>query len=278
MYQFSNEEKNGKEQNKWWYLFVIAPYFPQINVIWAYNITTRFKIMQYAIITGATQGIGKAIADKLLSEGFAIAVCARNEQKLALVQKEWNEKYPETSILAIPTDLSKKEDINAFASIIHANFPQIDLLVNNAGSFTPGLIADEPEGRLEELMSVNLYSAYHLTRKLLPTMKQRMGGHIFNLSSVAGLKAYPNGGAYGISKYAMMGFSDNLRAELMPFNIKVTSFCPGATFTPSWEGSEVPAERMMDAADIATMLWSAYSLSTGANVDTIVMRPLKGDL
>jgi short-subunit dehydrogenase len=176
------------------------------------------------------------------------------------------------------TDLGNKDNASAFADAVTKAFPKVDILVNNAGTFTPGTIGDEPDGRLEALMAVNLYSAYYLTRGLLPAMKKNGSGHIFNMCSVASLKAYNNGGSYSISKYALLGFSDNLREELMPFNIKVTAICPGAAYTPSWEGSGVPPERIMEAADIAGMLWAASSLSPQANVENIVMRPVKGDL
>jgi len=109
-------------------------------------------------------------------------------------------------------------------------------------------------------------------------MKSRQRGHIFNMCSIASLRAYPNGGSYSISKYALMGFSENLREELKTHGIKVTAICPGATYTPSWHGSDVAPERIMEAADIAAMLWGAYNLSAQANVETIVMRPLKGDI
>ena len=234
--------------------------------------------MPYAIVTGASQGIGKAITDKLLSEGFSVAVCARSKDKLKALEAEWNEKYPEASVIVYNADLTNKEELFAFADTALSNFPEIDILVNNAGNYLPGVLAEEPEGLLESMIEINLYSAYHLTRKILPAMKTGSSGHIFNMCSVASLKAYPNGGAYSISKYALLGFSENLREELKPYSIKVTAICPGATHTPSWEGSGVPQDRIMEVADIAEMLWSAYKLSPQANVDTIVMRPVKGDL
>ena len=157
-------------------------------------------------------------------------------------------------------------------------FPVIDLLVNNAGTYLPGTIADEPDGLIEKMIGVNLYSAYYLTRHILPVMKAEKQGHIFNMCSIASLRAYPNGGSYSISKYALLGFSDNLREELKEHNIKVTSVCPGATYTPSWEGSGVEPGRIMEATDSAAMIWGAYSLSPQANVETIIMRPVKGDL
>lgn len=234
--------------------------------------------MPTAIITGATQGIGRAIAEIFLSNGFSVAICARSHHDLHAAESEWKNKYPAAEILAVRADLTVKQDVLSFARQALERFPSIDVLVNNAGTYFPGNLGDEPEGHLETLMNLNFYSAYHLTRQVLPAMKKKQSGHIFNLCSIASLRAYPNGGAYGISKYALLGFSENLRLELMADTIKVTAVCPGATYTRSWEGSGVEPQRMMEPADVAKMVWAAYGLSPGANVDTIVIRPLKGDL
>lgn len=234
--------------------------------------------MPFAIITGGTQGIGKAIAETLLSNGFSIAICARSVQDLEKVKAAWKNKYPQAEIITLRADLSKKEAVLAFADSVLSQFPAIDVLVNNAGLYFPGTLAGEPDGQLEELMAVNLYSAYHLTRAILPVMKQKQSGHIFNMCSVASLKAYPNGGAYSITKYALLGFSENLREELKPDNIKVTAICPGATDSRSWEGSNLPPGRIMESNDIATMVWACCLLSPQANVETIVIRPQKGDI
>ncbi|MBX2905764.1 MAG: SDR family oxidoreductase [Taibaiella sp.] len=233
--------------------------------------------MKYAVITGASQGIGYAITEKLLSEGYSVAICARTEAKLLAVAEDWRSKYPPSKVIAIAADLSSRDGVNSFAAEVLHSFPHIDVLVNNTGTFKPGTIASEPEGQLENMISTNLYSAYNLTRRLLPTMQDR-GGHIFNMCSVASLKAYPNGGAYSISKYALLGFSDNLREELREHSIKVTSVCPGAVWSPSWEGSGVAPERIMEATDVAAVLWNALSLSAQAVTETIIMRPIKGDL
>lgn len=234
--------------------------------------------MPYAVVTGATHGIGRAVTEQLLKEGFSVAVCARNEQELQALETKWNSDYPNASVLIYPTDLSVKENVLAFAGTVLSNFPQVDILVNNAGIFLPGTLANEADGHLEATMNVNLYSVYHLTRALLPSMMGRNSGHIFNMCSVASLKAYPNGGSYSISKYALLGFSENLREELKPFNIRVTAVCPGATWSRSWETSGIDEQRMMDAKDVAKMIWATYETSPRTNVETIVMRPLKGDI
>ncbi|MBC7554749.1 MAG: SDR family oxidoreductase [Taibaiella sp.] len=234
--------------------------------------------MPYAIITGATQGIGRAVAEKYLANGYCIAVCARSKEKLKLLEQDWNERYPTASVIVYDTDLSLRGNVSAFATEITSVFPHIDVLVNNAGSFLPGNLEDEPEGLLEQMLAVNLHSAYHLTKAIIPVMKKNGSGHIFNMCSVASLKAYPQGGAYSISKYALLGFSENLREEMRAYNIKVTSVCPGATYTPSWEGSGVEPGRIMEAADVAEIIYAASCLSPQATLETIVMRPVKGDL
>jgi short-subunit dehydrogenase len=147
----------------------------------------------------------------------------------------------------------------------------------------PGNIYDEEEGMLEQMMAINLFSAYHLTRVLLPAMvRQEVSGgsrgHIFNMCSIAGLQAYPNGGSYSISKFALSGFSKNLREEMKPYGIKVTGVYPGAVFTDSWAGSGVGPERIMEPGDVASMIYTAAFLSPQATVEDIILRPQKGDL
>lgn len=234
--------------------------------------------MPTAVVTGATHGIGRAVAEKFLREGFSVAVCARNERELNALANAWRREHPSAIIVAVPADFARKDEVLAFATHAQQAFQRIDVLVNNAGIFHPGDLADEPEGHLEELMAVNLFSAYHLTRALLPEMKERKSGHIFNLCSVASLKAYPGGGSYSITKYALLGFSDNLREELKPHGIRVTAICPGATWSRSWSGSGVEEERVMAAEDVAEVVWTAHALSARADLETVVMRPQLGDL
>ena len=228
------------------------------------------------VITGASKGMGKAMAEKFSAAGNTLFICSRNEDELTNTAKEISEKY-NNSIEYLAVDLSKKDQVLQFSDwILEKNIP--DVLINNAGQFVPGSIYNEPDGNLEQMIEVNLYGTYHLTRALLPAMMKKKSGHIFNISSIAGLKAYSNGGSYSISKYSIRGFSKNLREEMKAFNIKVTTVYPGAVFTDSWAGTGINPERIMEADDIASMIYAASLLSPQACVEDIVIRPLLGDL
>ncbi|MFM7358434.1 MAG: SDR family oxidoreductase [Sediminibacterium sp.] len=230
-----------------------------------------------AVITGASRGIGKSIAHHFAAAGYDLFLCSRGEVALYQTMEEIQTRYPDRQFYASPADLSQFSEATAFAEwVLKIGVPQI--LVNNAGQFIQGSIGEEPAGTLEQLMNINLFSAYHLTRALLPAMKAAGTGHIFNICSIASLKAYPHGGSYGISKYALAGFSANLREELKTEGIKVTGVFPGATMSPSWEGSGVSPDRIMQADDIARMIVAAAGLSPAAVVEDIILRPQLGDL
>jgi short-subunit dehydrogenase len=230
------------------------------------------------IITGASKGLGRAIAEKFAANGHDLFLCSRDPKALAAAALQLESRYPSISIRARAVDLGEKDQACGFGRWVLDSGESVDVLVNNAGQFLPGSVQDEGEGVLEQLIAVNLYSAYHLTRMLLPAMIARKRGHIFNICSVASLKAYPKGGAYSISKFALAGFSANLREELKASGIKVTAVYPGAAYTDSWAGSGVDPDRIMEAADIAEMLYAATTLSRQATVEEILLRPQLGDL
>lgn len=228
------------------------------------------------VITGASRGIGRAVAERFAVDGGIVILNARNETALTSFAAELQQRSKAT-VLTYAADLSISESAAAFGSWCLGQCTP-DVVVNNAGSFLPGSIHNEAEGTLHEMMQVNLFSAYYLTRALLPKMMERRSGHIFNMCSIASLQAYENGGSYSISKFALAGFSKNLREEMKPYNIKVTGVYPGAVYTDSWAGSGVDPKRIMETNDIARVIYAAAHLSTQACVEDIVMRPQLGDL
>lgn len=230
------------------------------------------------IITGGSKGIGAALAEALAEKGAALLLVARNEKDLNDFLKQLQEKYAQGVFYIFSADLSIKSETEALAEYAFSVFNQIDVLVNNAGIFKPGALFDEPEGQLESQIQTNLYSAYHLTRAILPSMKTHQSGHIVNMCSIASIKAFANGGSYAISKFALLGFSKCLRHELMSDGIKVTAVIPGATWSNSWLGVELPESRLMQAKDVADMVVASLSLSPSAVVEEMVIRPQLGDL
>lgn len=233
--------------------------------------------MNNVIITGASRGIGFAIAEIFAKNGYNLIITSRSDFNLYKAMEALQTKYPSITVHAKAFDLAEKQESIAFGNwCLTRGNPAI--LINNAGAFEPGTITEEADGVLEKQMATNLFSAYHVSRVLLPLMKQNKAGHIFNLCSVASLMAYPNGGAYSISKYALHGFSTNLREELKPHNIKVTSVFPGAVHTDSWKGFDNSDKRIMESADVAQMVFAASQLSFAACVEQIILRPQLGDL
>lgn len=231
-----------------------------------------------AVISGGTKGIGRAIIELLLEKGVDIATCSRSQADLDTMQSTLSIQHPDREILTFQADLSKKEEVVNFGTFVTDRWSSVDILVNNAGIFLPGEICKEEDGTLESQIETNLYSAYYLTRTILPKMLPQKDGYVVNMCSIASKIAYPNGGSYSISKFALLGFSKVLREELKDKGIKVTSILPGATWSASWAGVDLPKERLMAAHDIALATWNAIELSKSAVIEEVILRPQLGDL
>ena len=230
-----------------------------------------------AVITGGTKGIGRAIAVKFASQKFDIVTCSRNPDDLATFKKYLELTYSIRTHV-FKADMSVRVEVKGFTDFVSGLGVPVDVVVNNAGFFAPGLMTEEKEGMLESMMENNVYSAYYTTRSLLMGMKSRKSGHIFNMCSIASINAYPNGGSYTISKFALLGFSKVLREELKDHNIRVTAVLPGATRTASWDGVNLPDERFIRPEDVAEAIFGAYSLSPRSVVEEILIRPQLGDI
>ncbi len=230
------------------------------------------------VVTGGSKGIGRAIIEKFVAQGFDAVTCSRHDHDLQAMKAGFEKMYPGSIIYFRQADMSARAQVKSFAEYALSLNRPIDVLVNNAGYFVPGEISTEPEGNLESMIDANLYSAYHTTRGLVPKMKALKSGHIFNICSIASIKAYENGGSYAISKFALLGFSKCLREELKHNNIRVTAVMPGATKTRSWEGVDLPDDRFIRVEDVASTIYSAYSLSPNSVVEEIIIRPQSGDI
>lgn len=224
-----------------------------------------------ALITGATKGIGRAIAIRLAKEGCHLAVCARNEQELQVLAQELS--VYEVRVIYLATDCSDREAVQRFCEFAASSLGEIDVLVNNAGAFLPGPILDEPEGNLSFQLQLNLNAAYHFSRFFGKVMRDRRSGHIFNICSIASKEYVKNAGSYSVTKAALLSLNHVLRQELAPYNVSVTAILPGSTLTASWEGTVIPKEQFVQPEDIADTIHTILNLSVGVNVDEVILRP-----
>lgn len=229
------------------------------------------------VISGATKGIGRAVAERFAKAKFDVAACSRGAADLQDF-KTHLERAHGVRVFVKKTDASDKKQVGEFASFVLDLDRPVDVLVNNAGHFIPGATMEEEDGVLEQMIAANVYSAYHLTRGLIDNFKKHASGHIFNMCSIASIKAYPNGGSYAISKFALLGFTKVLREELKALNVRVTAVMPGATRTASWEGVDLPESRFMKAEDVAEVIFNAYFISGRSVVEEVIIRPQLGDI
>lgn len=232
---------------------------------------------QLVVVTGGTKGIGRAILEKFAALGFTLVTCSRRAEDLQQLKTELEASYG-IDVHIVTADMSQKADAQRFIAAVLALGKPVEILVNNSGRYVPGEILSEEDGVLEDLIQTNLYSAYWLTRGLAPAMKAGRRGYVFNLCSTASTMAYPNGGSYCISKFALYGMSKVLREELKPFGVRVSSVLPGPTLTASWDGVDLPAERFIDPVDVAELIATTYNLSPRTVVEDLLIRPQLGDL
>ena len=225
-----------------------------------------------AVITAATKGIGKAIALNLAKKGYNLAICARTEDDLTALKEEL--KHYDVNVYTMVADCAIKEQVMAFCDFASANFTEIDVLVNNAGTYLPGSILDESDEAFEFQQLLNVNSTYYLSKYIGKIMRTQRKGHIFNICSVASIMVIENAGSYSVTKAAMLSLNNVLRAELAPYNVKVTAILPGSTLTASWEGTNLPSSQFVQPEDIANSLSAILDLSSGANVDELILKPL----
>jgi NAD(P)-dependent dehydrogenase (short-subunit alcohol dehydrogenase family) len=233
--------------------------------------------MPVVVVTGASHGIGRAIAEAFASEPDArLALISRNEEKLEEVAEVCAERGADAVVL--PCDVTEDEAVAEAAHAVCKSWGPPDVLVNNAGLFRPGFIVDTTPEIFREQVAVNLTSAFVVTRAFLPRMIDRKRGHIFFSGSVASIKAYPGGVGYCAAKHGLLGLARVVREETKDKGIRVTSLILGATYTPSWSGTDLPEERFMPVGDVADAAIQAYRMSGRSVVEEILIRPQLGDI
>ena len=230
------------------------------------------------VVTGASQGIGAAIARAFAraAPGARLALVARTESGLRRTAAACEAEGARAAVL--PCDVSDEASVAAMGAAVARLWGVPDVLVNNAGRFEAAPLAGTTAALLDRMLAANLRSVLLVSQVFLPGMVARGRGDIFNMGSIAALRPLEGSAAYCAAKAGVAALTGVMRAELRDKGVRVCAVHPGATFSPSWKGSGVPASRMMPAGDVARAIVDAWRLGRGTVVEEIVLRPQLGDL
>ena len=225
-----------------------------------------------ALITGGTKGIGFAIADTMARAGANVFICARNREEVeAAVQKLGENAAGKLC------DVRVEKQVKATMESCRRRFGGVDILVNNAGMGIFGKTVEETSGdEFRQTLETNLFGVFYACHHAIPLMKQRGGGYIFNISSLAGQNAHPKMAAYNASKYGLNGFSEALMQEVRHDNIKVSYICPGSVNT--YFGDETPTDEkawQLQGGDIAQVVIDLLAMNERALPSKVEIRPSK---
>ena len=223
-----------------------------------------------ALVTGGGSGIGLAVARALHGRGWSVAVCGRDERKLASARSTLG---PER-VLAVAADVGREEDVRRLVAETVAALGPPELLVNNAAIALHGEVAGTSAEDWRRVLDVNLTGAFLCTREVLPHMRGRGGGYVVNVSSVAGKTGLPGSGAYGASKFGLMGLTETIAREEKAHGIRATAICPGMVATDMAWPAGTATEEMIQPEDVAATVLYLLDLSPVCAVPEIVIRRL----
>ncbi|WP_369790291.1 SDR family NAD(P)-dependent oxidoreductase [Rouxiella sp. WC2420] len=224
---------------------------------------------QVALITGASRGIGRQVAQYFAEQGYSLILLARDENLLNAVAASLPVKAGQ-QVQIIATDLCAANEVERKVNTALAAFPQLNVLVNAAGIFRPGS-SQATLGDFSAMLDTNVAAVHHLCQLCIPALARSKQGRIFNLSSVSGVQAFGGIAGYAASKHALVGYSLSLGRELASQGIKVTVLCPDVVDTEMAQGSGLAAHEMLETADICRAIDFIMSLSPAAMVEQLTI-------
>ena len=223
-----------------------------------------------AIVTGASRGIGKAIALSLANAGAKIVLAARHQDDLEVAKKEILKNGGQC--IAVPADVAEEGDIEHLIEKTTDAFGTVDILVNNAGFGIFSKVADTSVKDFDGMMNVNLRGVFLCCRGVLPTMIRQKSGAIINIVSLAGKNSFVGGATYSATKWGLLGFSRSLMLEVRECNIRVVAICPGSVNT-SFSDHSKDSEKIIQPQDVADTVLFALTMPARSNVSEIDIRP-----
>jgi NAD(P)-dependent dehydrogenase (short-subunit alcohol dehydrogenase family) len=227
---------------------------------------------QVAVITGAGRGIGAAIAAHLAQLGARSVLCGRSREPLESTATAIQNAGGQSAVMEC--DVTDLRSVEALALRVERTFAKVNILVNNAGiGGTGGPLHQLAPDVWDLVINTNLRGAYYCIRSFVPLMIRSQGGHIINISSIAGKNPLPNGAAYSASKWGLNGLSYSVAEELRGHNMRVSVICPGSTHTEFNPHPGMKTERMLQAADIAHVVGMIVTQAPQAFASEIVLRP-----
>lgn len=225
-----------------------------------------------ALVTGGGRGIGAAIGNKLAELGSQVIICGRTAATLEKTVRDISSRGGRCE--AMPCDVADWNSVSSLADHVKQRFAKLDVVVNNAGigSFVGPLHKLSLE-QWDQVLNTNLRGAFYMIRAFVPLLLAAGGGHIINISSIAGKNALPNGAAYAASKWGLNGLSYSLAEELRGENIRVSVVCPGSTHTELSPHEGKDPRKMLQPDDVAHAVAMLVTQSPQSFVSELVMRP-----
>ncbi|HLR51519.1 MAG TPA: SDR family oxidoreductase [Candidatus Avamphibacillus sp.] len=226
-----------------------------------------------AIVTGASSGIGAAIAKELAAEGVNVVLAARTEEKLNDVKKAIEEQGI-GKVLAVQADVSSKEEVTNMVAKAVEQFGEVDILVNNAGQMLTGTVQSGKVEEWEHMIDVNIKGVLYGIDAVLSSMVERSTGHIVNIASVSGHEVTKTSTVYSATKHAVRVISTGLEKELARTGVRVTNISPGMVATRLSSNNTWNGRKKLEAADIAKAVVYAVTQPDYVNVNEITVRPV----
>jgi 3-oxoacyl-[acyl-carrier protein] reductase len=234
------------------------------------NIENGSLLNKSAIVTGGTRGIGRAIAERLAAEGVRVAICGTSQKT---VDEAVRLLSPKGQVYGMVADVSKPDQVKQFVAAVEQRYGGVDILINNAGVGVFRAVSDLSHEDWERMIDLNLSGVYYCCHAVLPIFRQRKGGDIVNIGSLAGKNPFAGGAGYNASKFGLTGFSEALMLDHRADGVRVSCVMPGSVATEFGGPAGAGADWKIAPEDIAEVVMTVLRMPRRTMVSRIEIRP-----